>query len=166
MTLLKQLEHVWEFYSFITRNRIFDFKFMQYFMKKINAWAYVAYYLFLWYPHAMSFLIFFLTFWLWKLLIYMLFMRGFVFQLLQNYYITPFYIYIYIYMYIIYEYISSLMKIHALKKTCKYNLNLHLPCYVPPQVSRDFSFPKRATKIAFHGGDFWGKFMGRGTWRG
>ena len=61
---------------------------------------------------------------------------------------------LYIYMYIIYEYISSLMKIHALKKTCKYNLNLHLPCYVPPQVSRDFSFPKRATKIAFHGGDF------------
>ena len=48
------------------------------------------------------------------------------------------------------------MKIHSLKKTCKYNVNLHfhLPCYVFPQVSRDFSFPKRATKIAFHRGDF------------
>ena len=36
--------NVWEFYSFIIRNRVFDFKIMQYCMEKINAWAYVAYF--------------------------------------------------------------------------------------------------------------------------
>ena len=34
--------NAFEFYCFITRNRVFDFKIIQYFMKKINAWAYVA----------------------------------------------------------------------------------------------------------------------------
>ena len=29
--------------SIIARNKVFDFKTMQWFMKKINAWAYVAY---------------------------------------------------------------------------------------------------------------------------
>ena len=43
-------------------------------------------------------------------------------------------------------------------------VNLHLPCCVPPSSVEGF-FPKRASKKAFHGGDFLGKFMGTGTWR-
>ena len=45
-------------------------------------------------------------------------------------------------------------------------VNLHLPFCAPlPLKYRGIFFPKRATKKAFHGGDFWEKFKGRGTWR-
>ena len=42
----------------------------------------------------------------------------------------------------------------------------HLTCYVPPQVLRDFSFPKKATKKSFHRGlgtlgeNLWGEVQG------
>ena len=44
-------------------------------------------------------------------------------------------------------------------------VNLHLPCCVPPSSMERFFFPKGPTSKAFHGGAFWGKFMGRDTWR-
>ena len=78
MTSLEQLEFDWQFYSFNTRNRIFDFKIMQYFIKKINVWAYETYFFVV--PTCNGFFGFFLTFSLWKLLIYMLFMWGFIFK--------------------------------------------------------------------------------------
>ena len=44
-------------------------------------------------------------------------------------------------------------------------VNIHLPCCVPPSSMERIFFPKGTTYEAFHGGAFWGKFMGRGKWR-
>ena len=56
-------EHMWlifvvptcNYLSFITRNRVFDFKIMQYFMKKKQCMSICG--LFLWYPHEITFLL-------------------------------------------------------------------------------------------------------------
>ena len=55
-------EHMWlifvvptcNYLSFITRNRVSDFKIMQYFMKKS---LYEHMWLILWYPHVITFLL-------------------------------------------------------------------------------------------------------------
>ena len=144
MTLLKQLEHFQEFYSFINRNRIFGFKIMQFFMKKSMheyMWLIISVV-----PTCNNLFDSFLTFWLWKLLTYMLFMRGFILQAPQNYYITHLYIYthdhthththtnthtyiyiyicIYIYIYIIYIYIYIYNKMGVVEEWVELFCNL------------------------------------------
>ena len=113
--------NVFELYSFITRNRVCDFKIMQYFMKKNQCMSLCG--LILWYPHVITFFYFFLTSWLC----------------------------VYIYIYIPCIYIPYMLYHTMLCSSLKYG--------------RIFS-PKRATKKAFHGGDFWGKIYGEGYTEG
>ena len=57
------------------------------------------------------------------------------------------------------------MYIYMCMYTFRYSdfyVNLHAVSL--PQVWRDFIFQKELPKQVFRGGDFWGKFMERGTW--
>ena len=73
MTSLEQLELDRQFYSFNTRNRIFDFKIVQHFMKKISVWAYVTYFFVV--STCNDFFVFFLTFSIWKLNLHAVYVR-------------------------------------------------------------------------------------------
>ena len=63
----------WEFYSFISRNRVCDFKIMQYLWKKL---MHELMWLIFVVPTYNYLFDFFLIFWLWKSLIYMLHLPG------------------------------------------------------------------------------------------
>ena len=80
MTSLKQPEFDRQFYSFNTRNRIFDFKIMQHLTKKINVLPYMTHFFFFFFffcgTHMQWLFWLFLNIFTLKLLLDMLFMCG------------------------------------------------------------------------------------------